>query len=358
MPDPRVLVTNVDIALAGRNGMLRLPTSQPVTSEWWDAFLDGENSRAWEDRDRVTLTAGGDETLGELFDRAIVELDAFDADWSKWTYDGSEPGRRTARLMALRADDSPLPLLERMSNDITVVDDEGRGVFSVSHHEVTFGQLQRSSRAGAIYGDPTQIYLFIRWEPAGGGIAHTWEVLVDAWEVFDVVAEAIGIGAAAYKVATAVRRRLAGRVVIDERAREWVRRNGGADYIARTLRGDPWHPRDFAGIHGGTVQDAEGVLALFGYSANPTNGAWIFTAGDPTVGLASTDPSAELVVRYTREVLWRFPDEARAPTAELRAIAKAMLERAGAGSDMSEFGYRGSSRLWPGVWGEGRNWFG
>jgi hypothetical protein len=350
-------MTEIEVALVGRNERLRLGPSEHVTAGWWDAFLEGESDRAWNDRPRVPLSVADDEKLGSIFDRAIAALGAFDADWSEWRYDGRDPGRRTARLIALRADDSPLPLLERMSNDITVLDDHGLGLFSVSHHEVTYAQLQRSSSAGALYGDPRQIYLYIRWEPAGGGVAHGWEFLVEAWGAADAIARTIGIGAAAYKIAQAVRRRLAGREVIDANARDWVRRRGGVDYVARTLRGDPWRPRDFAGVHGITTQEAEDVLSLFGYDPRPDSDLWFFRAGDPTLGLDGEDVSAEVVVRYTREVLWREGGPDTVSGAELEALVRVMLERASTDGDLSDFGYRGDSRLWPGVWGEGRNWF-
>jgi hypothetical protein len=354
-------MTEVEVALVGRNADLQLGPAEFVTDAWWDHFLEGENGREWEDRRRVVLTVADDETLREVFDRAVGALGAFEADWSTWTPDWSDPehppdpGRRTTRLMALRADDSPLPLLERMSREITIVDDRGLGIWDVSHYDVTFGQLERSASAGALYGDPTQIYLFIRFEPAGGGVAHSWELLLQAWEVAEAVARGVGAVAVGYKVARAVHRRLAGRVVVAEKAREWVGRNGGADFVARTLRGEPWRPRDFAGIHGCTTQEAEQVLALFGYSPGVASEEWIFTAGNPALGLAANDAAAELVVRYTREVQWR--DAAAAPSVEMEELFKAMLERASTVGDLSEFGHL-DQKLQPGAWGEGRNWFG
>ena len=127
-------MAEIEVALVGRNEDLRLAPEVAVTDAWWDAFLEGENERRWDDRPRASLAVSDDQKLGEIFDRAIADLGAFDADWSKWEPDWSDPtnppedpGRRTMRLMALRADDSPRPLLDRMSREITIVDDRGLG---------------------------------------------------------------------------------------------------------------------------------------------------------------------------------------------------------------------------------------
>ena len=190
---------------------------------------------------------------------------------------------------------------------------------------------------GRSTGDPTQIYLFVRWEPAGGGIGHYWELLTQAWAVADQVLGTI----TALQLARAVRKRLAGGKVVEQRARDWLQRHGGVDYVARTLCGDPWRPRDFAGVFGCTTTEAESVLAVFGYSADPTSDSWVFVAGNPASGLKSSDASAEIVVRYSHEVLWRYTDEQAAPPAELEALVQAILERASTDGDLPSSGIGG-----------------
>jgi hypothetical protein len=313
----------IEVALVG-------PTLGP--SDWWDLDVDrweratsDENARSWNERRRVTLDVEPDETLEHIFGRVIAETGTWEADWNTYVHSDSapEPGPRTRRFLALREDASRIPLQERLSKALTLVDADGRAIWSAWHYDVTYQQLKEAADAGAVPGDPQQIYLAVRSDPAGGGILNSWELLLQAWdEGLEIVAGMVASG-----LYSKVKRRFAGRRVLGPRIADLLNRGGHADYVRHALRGEDWSPRDLAGLLGCTVSEAEDVLALYGYEPRADGEMWEYAGGNEALGLPPTEISAQVVARYTDEVLRRYADMEKAPPEELHALFKEILRQ-------------------------------
>lgn len=316
-------MTEVEVALVGRDAREFLPRGP---ESFLRSFYDeDENTRPWSERRRVALTVEDDETLGEIFDRAVAEFGVYEADWS--TYDGKRD-HGTRRFIALRDDASPIKLVDRLSGSLTVVDQQGRAVWNKRHQDVTYLELRRAAEAGSVPGDPREVYVCVRLDAAGGGLYHQWQLLLQAWDVAMYTATTVATVGGAYKVIAAVRRRLAGREVVKSKTQEWLKRNGHADSLRYMLRGEPWAARDLAALLGCTSSEAEDVLALYGYERSATEDTWVYVAGNPTLGLAVGDLSAQIVVVYVDEVQRRYLDGNDAPEDELRTLFTEILRQA------------------------------
>jgi hypothetical protein len=313
-----------------------------MTPEWWERFSDGEDTRTWDELPRVALSIRDDETLDEIFTRAIQEFGIYEADWKDYRLEAEEaddPGVRTRRFMALRYDESPIPVSDQVSVGLTVVDGDGRAVWGRWHYDVTYAELRRASEAGAVHGDPRQIYLYVRPDAAGGGIWHTWELLLQAWEVAFKLAVALATANELHDLYGKVRDRLRGRDVVKRKTQEWLERNGHADPLTHMLRGEAWSARDLAGLLGCTTDEAEQVLLLYGYERSETEGVWIYAAGSTTLGLPVRDLSARVVAAYTEEVERRYIDSDEAPRKELEALLTEILRQALERGEVSDLGH-------------------
>lgn len=296
--------TEIDVAFIGRDVRQFLPRGSGVDPPYFD---EDESTRAWDDRQRVTLSVEDDERLVTIFDRAIEAAGVFEADWSKHR---GEIGYGTWRHIALRDDDSPIPLVHRLTDRPVLVDDKGLAVWGRGlYGETTYAQLGAAAEAGAAPGDPAQIYLNVRLGPAGGEAFIEWELVVQAWDIAWKIAAALATASGVHDLYVKVKDRLDGYRVVERNTQEWLRRNGYADLVRERLNGAPWSPRDFASLHGCTIDDAEKVLALYGYERESTE-RWVYVGGDDMLGLPSTDLSARVVTAYTREARFsygRFP---------------------------------------------------
>lgn len=313
-----------------------------MTPEWWERFSEGEDTSKWEELPRVTLTIREDETLNEIFARAIQEFGIYEADWKDYRFDAEQPddpGVRTRRFMALRYGESPISVPDRVSVGLTVVDDDGRAVWGKWHYDVTYRELRRAAEAGAVAGDPRQIYLLVRPDAAGGGILHSWELLLQAWDEAFAVIVALGALNEAHDLYLKVRRRLKGRDVVKRKAREWLKRNGYADSLTYMLRGEPWSARNLAALLGCTADEAEQVLSLYGYDRSESEDVWVYAAGNITLGIPVKDLSARVVAAYTEEVERRYIDSDEAPRKELEALLTEILRQALERGEVSDLGH-------------------
>lgn len=312
--------TRVEIAIVGVDVRSQLP----IGPNTWDLgpYEEGDDSRPWEERRRVTIAVEDDESLASILDRAAQELDVFEND--DWNL-----GYGTGRFVALRDDASPVPLTHRLVRFVTLVDDDGRAIWGVTDFEdVSYGQIRAAAEAGALVGDPTKIYFHVSLVPAGGWVPWEWELLVQAWEVAWKTVVMLVAANETHELYRKIRDRLAGRDVVARNACEWLERNGMAEYMEGMLRGDPWSARDLAGLLGCTATEAEAVLSLYGYEESPEPGIWVYAAGAPGWGIPATDLAARLLVAYRREVASRHPDTRSVPEQELVALFEAMLKAA------------------------------
>lgn len=295
--------TEIEFAFVGRDVRQFLPRGSGIDPPYFDA---DENTRPWDDRQRVTLTVGDNERLVSIFDRAIEAAGVFEADWSK--HQGrTEYG--TWRHIALRDDGSPIPLVYRLTGRPVLVDDDGHALWGRGlYGETTYAQLRASAEAGAVPGDPTQIYLNVRLGPAGGEAFIEWELVIQAWDIAWKVAATLAAASGAHDLYVKVRDRLDGYRVVERKAQEWLKRNGWPDLVRETLSGEPWSPRDFAGLHGCTVNEAEKILALYGYERESSQ-RWVYAGGYDKLGFPSTDLSARVVTAYINEARFDYPED-------------------------------------------------
>jgi hypothetical protein len=339
-------VTEVEIALVGRR-LEQLTRLEELTPEWFDGFYEGEETRSWAERPRVKLQVEEDETLRELLVRAVEALGIWELDWDDPGFGGAgwspgQEGQGTRRFIALRHDVSPIPVPERLSTALTVLDDEGRAVWGRPYQTVTYGELRRAAEAGAVPGDHTKIYLSVRPYAAGGGIYHEWSLLLQAWDEALAVIVALAAINETHDLYLKIRRRLEGRRTAESKAQEWLRRNGHVDYLMYMLRGEPWSPFDLAALLGCTRSEAEDVLALFGYEPSSSDDSWLYVGGSQMLGLAVEDVSAQALVRFTEEVQRRYIDGVDAPKGELQALFREIVSQAEQGEvgDLRHVPYR------------------
>lgn len=327
----------IEVAFVGRDLRELMPLGSDSYAESF--FADDENTRAWDDRLRVTLSVEDDERLVEIFDRAVSLADVVEADWSKKKSDFTYG---TYRYVALRDDDSPIPLVHRLTDRPVLVDAADHAVWGQGlYGETTFAQLRAAAEAGAVPGDPTQIYLNVRLAPAGGEAFVEWELLFQIWDIGWKVAAALATASGVHDLYAKVRDRLDGYRVVESKSEEWLRRNGRPDLFREMLRGDPWSPRVLAGLLGCTTSEAEQILALYGYDRESSE-KWVYLGGDVGLDLPVGDLAARVVKAYSNEARHRYAATAAVPPEELEALLTEILNQAlengeitGLGSDES-----------------------
>lgn len=321
---------DVEVALVGR--ALEPLTWEQLAPEWWETF-DYTGSVPWDARRRVSLAVKDDESLREILVRAVEAFGGWENDWDDPSFGGSRHGDDrpgTRRFIALRNDLSPIPVHERLSVALTTVDADGRALWGKPYQPVTYAELRRASEAGAVPGDPAELFLSVRPDAAGGGIGHEWSLLLQAWDVAWKVVLGLVAGNELHDLSVKIRNRLAGREVVDAKTEDWLRRNGYADSIAYMLRGEPWSAFDLAGLLGCTVDQAKEVLGLYGY-AQGEGDSWEYAAGNERLGLPVHDVSARAIVAFAEEVQRRYTDGQDAPLGDLERLFREIIRQAANG---------------------------
>lgn len=331
--------TEIEVAFVGRDVREFLPWG-PDSFTNRSLFHEDENARVWDDRQRVTLSVEDDERLVSIFDRAVEAAGVFEADWSKHR---GKIGYGTWRHIALRDDNSPIPLVHRLTDRPVFVDDNGLAIWGQGlYGKTTYAQLRASAEAAAVPGDATQIYLNVRLGPAGGEAFIEWELVIQAWDIAWKIAAGLATASGVHDLYVKVKDRLAGYRVVERKSQAWLKRNGMADLVRESLTGEPWSPRDFAGLHGCTVEEAEKILALYGYERESSD-RWIYVAGDDMLDLPSTDLSARVVTAYIREARFKHPNE----SPELFvALFEEILNEAVEKGEVTGLRYEEYFRLW------------
>jgi len=313
----------IEIAQVGPDVTEYLDPSGVLYPAW---ALEHDDLRLpWEERNRVVLQVEGDDKLSDILDRAASAFRLTEnRDWD------ATRGFFTQRLIALRDDSSPVALRNRLRPAVTLVNDDGMAIWGVDPREVTFAELARAGQSGAVPGDPTQIYLNVIPVPAGGGVLIHWtdiRAMFDAaWQALLVIG-ALGSLNDAHDLVGKLRGRLMGKTTVENRAEAWIQRNGWPSGMEQTLDGDPKQEREIAALLGCTVDEARGILALYGYSPGVEQGVWAYAAGDATRGIEPSDLAARLVVAYRREAapLCAGPDPSGD---ELQALFTRIVEEA------------------------------
>jgi hypothetical protein len=319
--------SQIEIAVVGRDVRDLLPLES-----FYGAFFDeDESTRPWSARRRASLSVESNEPMGRILERAAAALDLFDErDWSKleeWRPPDGETFFGTGRFIALRNDASPIPLVERLTQSVTLVDETGRARWGAWLYEATYAEIRAAAEAGALAGDPTMVYLNVRPTPAGGGELIEWELLLQIWRVAWDIAVKLAAANELHDLYRKIRDRLDGSAVVASKTEDWLRRNGYAYHIEHMLGGEPWSARDLAGLCGCTVDEAGRILALYGYEEQEP-GEWFYAAGIEQLGLELRELSARVVKAYTEEALFRYASQAAVPVDELAVLFTEIVRQA------------------------------
>lgn len=324
--------TEIEVSFVGRDVREFLPWG-PDSFRDRGLFYEDDNRRAWENRHRVTLSVGDDERLASVFDRAVETAGVYEADWTKHQ---GQLGYGTYRHIALRDDESPIPLIHRLTDRPVLIDEDGLAIWGRGlYGDATYGQLSAAAAAGAVPGDPTQIYLNVRLAPAGGEFFVDWEFVVHAWEVAYRVAEVLATAGGVVYLYEKVCDRLAGYRVVERRSEEWLRRNGHPDLFRETLVGEPWSPRVLAGLLGCTAGEAEQILALYGYESESSE-RWVYAGGNVGLGLPVAELSARVVTAYSTETRHKYPTAVRPLEDRLEELFRRILAEAVESGEVTE----------------------
>ncbi len=228
---------------------------------------DAEWERLWSQRLTVELEVDERETLGSLVARALPAFGVVGLpqrmDPATFVdlglYEEEEAGAKVWHLALL---------------------DEGGRATWTSHdlRLIPYSELVRSAEVDAVTGDPRRLYLILR-EPTGNGLGIDWPTILHAWELIDEVVGRVGAygGAAATIVAAGhyLRARLArGREAVDRNVHRWSQRGAWPYTLFRFLDRPRWSASRLAELLGCSDEDAEAVLALFGFAYSEEEDVW------------------------------------------------------------------------------------
>jgi hypothetical protein len=251
----RRVPTKVTFALVGTPP--QLPSS--VTEEEW--------SKSWDERRKVTLDVEDAETLASAIDRAARDLGIPPDEYFRSRY--------TMVDLALReADDRP------RIRALVVLNNQGEAMWNAwDLRLISYGEFARAVEAGALPGDPRQLYLI--WHQKGGnGVIPDWPDLIEGLDIAWDVVKALGVVGGAYYTVKVMavdplRKRLErGRDAIARNAPSWALR-GAAPYSVDALLSDRgWSSESLAALLGCSVEDAEATLETFGFTFDEATGEW------------------------------------------------------------------------------------
>jgi hypothetical protein len=243
---------------------------------------DEEWSRRWDERPQIEMDVADEESLEQIIARALPEFGvALPEGW------GTAHGHVDIALY----DDANARGYSRVHGELTLVNEDGGAVWGVHDFRlVPYGHLVDAVRAGALAGDKRRIHLILR-EPIGNGIGLDWPDLLHAWEaasnVIARISDVGGVVAFAVLVIQAVRRRLGRGVAVATRAApRWAQRGAHFPWSLASFLGQrPWSSDQLAELLRSTPEDAEAVLAIFGF-APKDDGLWHYEGDEAARVLA------------------------------------------------------------------------
>jgi hypothetical protein len=242
-----------------------------VLTAWLPPFeppLDDCGSEmAYHDRPRVTLAVDDDETLAQIYARAVAELHPRAVPGSEgYTEDPLDVVRWV--LFYEPADEhgfSPDTKVWEVAENLVVVRSDGRARWNLTAEEITFADLLRSGERGLLRGDPRRPYLTLLLPQGGDAFLAAWTGVLLIWQFAGHLLQArdlIGLWRGIRQ--EDVQHTLEEGVEVVERYREdWLQRQGGPPNILMTLERRPWPPDDLRILLGlETVEHAERLLRL------------------------------------------------------------------------------------------------
>jgi hypothetical protein len=247
-------------------------------------------AQPYADRLKVEISAGPDETLGSVLDRAV---DAFDVDFSSVSYGGTF----SPSFVSFYKPDS-----EGETGEIywalPTIDDTGRVRWGRPFRDATIAELARATEAGALDGDGTRPYLLL--QPAiGNGMLWSWAALLTG---LNIVAAAMtlasnveGTFALKDRIGAAIDRWRRGKEVAEEHHLDWLEHGAQPEDLLRFLGQRPWAAADLGGLIGCSEAEAAAILWAFGYEQ-----------AESTLWRKSSDPVARLLADCIDEVRLSF----------------------------------------------------
>lgn len=280
-----------------------------------------EYELAWADRERVSLEVETEESLADVIARAAASL-------------GVNPllldGERFEFQFVAFGGEHLIPLRNRVTDKLTVVDAEGAAIWRVYDFvDITYEQIKRSTEAGTIPGDPSKLFVVRAWPWAGGGVFEDWQSILVALLVIErIVAGIANMYGASQAIRAVLERARQRRAAIGAHQARWMRRGGTPSALKEDLRNqEEWSSRDVAALWGCTVTEAEDTLCTLGYYPRYPGGLWTEATHDGPEG-SRFDSADELIAEITSAVRTRFVDwDAPIPEKEVEQIVRQALRR-------------------------------
>jgi hypothetical protein len=150
--------------------------------------------------------------------------------------------------------------------DLTPIDQAGRGRWNVAIDDLPYGDIVRAGEHGLLRGDPLRPYLGFMQPQGGGDLQTTWEGAQLAWQALEYLLVARGALGLTAEVRQRLLDRLRGRRVAEAHSADWMARGASPTSVKRTFDCKPWSPEDLRIVmHVPTVEDAKLLLSLFGH---------------------------------------------------------------------------------------------
>lgn len=152
---------------------------------------------------------------------------------------------------------------------IPVVGSDGRVRWTSSMDEdVSYGEVRRAARDGALYGDPLQIHIVLAPE-IGNGILPSWNELSHFFEIARIVGETLAIPGGIAATAALVKELFAknsgtASSALQEHSRNWHERGADPYLFNRWLNDRPWRADELARLLGASPGEAEAILVVAG----------------------------------------------------------------------------------------------
>jgi len=261
--------------------------------------------RPWDKRRQAQIDVEDSDAIGEVLVRGAEALGSeLPEDYPFWPFiDFYVEGRGI-----------------KFRRDLVLVDSKGHARWTYEWKDEPYGELIRAREAGALLGDPERIYI-LRQPGIGNGVLTDFPTWVELLRIAYEVGGAVALTKAGFE---SVRRRFgsfqAAAEVVRKYGPRWRANGANAIYLWDWLRWQPWKSKDLARLLGTTPEEAESILASFGF-VEGEDGAWSegtdeeskLLAGNAQFILHSAHAERSWVETILRERIEEFAETGRAP---------------------------------------------
>lgn len=266
----------------------------------------------YEDRSKVTVRVEDDNTLREVFDRAIAE---FSIEYEEMWAEMDAPIEQVYFLAFFTpGDENGLPPDRwTYAHNLTTVDADGHARWGVPLDRATIADLVRAGELDLVDGDPLKPYLIIQ-PPAGNGVAIGWAAIYTALTIAANIDGALGF---IERVKSSI---TAGRDAVERNFLKFADRGGTPAAVVRTASARPWTTEELSLLLDVPDTDVDPLLRLFGFELGE-DGKWSPGEGeearllrlldDEAFGTFSSLPKPEL--EFRTRVQYLFDEGERDP---------------------------------------------